>query len=336
MVHIMLISVVIPVYNTIEYLPDCIQSIENQRFDDLEIVLVDDGSTDGSSSYCDNYQKAHSNVKVIHKKNGGASDSRNVGLLAASGEYVHFIDSDDILLGYCVYNEFLNSIYPSKPEIVLARFEEYSPDFITLEKTQRTYITEGLFEGDVLKEVLNHKYPATLTSPVNKLFSRQFLLNNNLFFKTGIDHEEDEWLPRVIVCSQRIWFSNQIIYGVRKGRPGSLSETLSEQVRARKACSKIMIASEGMKYMEGKCLPSKTMSLISEYYWDYFVDSCVAYSMITAKSLKNNIYTEIKNNKEFFYSNRYLESKNRRILGYFFKTLGIKLTLKMIGLRYEK
>ena len=100
----MLISVIIPVYNSLEYLPRCMQSIEAQNIPDMEIVLVDDGSSDGSEGFCDDYKSAHENVTVIHQKNSGASAARNAGLRAAHGEYIRNgavyerdIDSLDLL-----------------------------------------------------------------------------------------------------------------------------------------------------------------------------------------------------------------------------------------------
>lgn len=95
----MIFSVVIPVYNVKDYLPKCIDSVLAQDFDDYELVLVDDGSTDGESgAICDRYAAAHpERIRVIHKPNGGLGDARNVGLEAAAGEYLVFIDSDDYI-----------------------------------------------------------------------------------------------------------------------------------------------------------------------------------------------------------------------------------------------
>ena len=95
----MIFSVVIPVYNVKDYLPKCVDSVLAQDFDDYELVLVDDGSTDGESgAICDRYAAAHpERIRVIHKPNGGLGDARNVGLEAAAGEYLFFIDSDDYI-----------------------------------------------------------------------------------------------------------------------------------------------------------------------------------------------------------------------------------------------
>ena len=91
------VSVIVPVYNVELLLKRCIKSILNQTYKNIEIILVDDGSTDSSSSICDNYKEKDDRVKVIHKKNGGLSDARNVGIQEMTGEYVCFIDSDDYI-----------------------------------------------------------------------------------------------------------------------------------------------------------------------------------------------------------------------------------------------
>lgn len=90
-----LVSVIIPVYNVEKYLNRCIKSVLGQTYKNLEIILVDDGSTDNSSQICDEYKKIDSRIIVIHKENGGLSDARNAGINKATGKYITFIDSDD-------------------------------------------------------------------------------------------------------------------------------------------------------------------------------------------------------------------------------------------------
>ena len=90
-----LISVIIPVYNVEQYLKQCVDSILSQTYKNIEIILVDDGSSDSSGIICDEYAHKHGNIKVIHKKNAGLSEARNSGLVVANGSYIAFIDSDD-------------------------------------------------------------------------------------------------------------------------------------------------------------------------------------------------------------------------------------------------
>lgn len=97
-----LVTVIIPVYNVEKYLHRCVDSVINQTYRNLEIFLVDDGSTDSSALICDEYAKKDSRVKVLHKENGGVSSARNLGLKNATGEYLTFVDSDDYILLTCI------------------------------------------------------------------------------------------------------------------------------------------------------------------------------------------------------------------------------------------
>ena len=101
-------SILVPVYNVEKYLEQCIDSLLDQTYsEEYEIILVDDGSTDSSGSICDGYEERYPDkVKVIHKENGGLSDARNVGMAAATGEYIAFVDSDDWL-----HLEYISVLY---------------------------------------------------------------------------------------------------------------------------------------------------------------------------------------------------------------------------------
>ena len=92
-----MISVIVPVYNTEKFLKNCISSIANQTYKDLEIILVNDGSTDNSGKICDDFAQKDSRIKVIHQSNKGVGAARNAGLDVAKGAYIGFVDSDDIL-----------------------------------------------------------------------------------------------------------------------------------------------------------------------------------------------------------------------------------------------
>ena len=97
-----IVSVIIPVYNVEQYLKRCIDSVIDQTYRNLEIILVDDGSNDGSGEICDNYAQNDSRIKVIHKSNGGLSDARNAGIDRSTGIYIMFVDSDDWINRECV------------------------------------------------------------------------------------------------------------------------------------------------------------------------------------------------------------------------------------------
>ena len=104
-----LISVIIPVYNTEKYLDACVESVAGQTYDNLEIILVDDGSADNCPAMCDEWARRDSRIRVIHKKNGGQGEARNFGIEAARGEYIGFVDSDDIV-SPVMYERLLDSL----------------------------------------------------------------------------------------------------------------------------------------------------------------------------------------------------------------------------------
>lgn len=119
------ISIIVPVYNVEKYLEQCLNSIINQTYKNLEIILVDDGSTDNSSDLCDLYAKNDKRIKIIHKINGGLSDARNVGLNVATGDFIGFVDSDD-WIELDMYEIMLNAMLKSGSDIVsCGHFVEY-------------------------------------------------------------------------------------------------------------------------------------------------------------------------------------------------------------------
>lgn len=173
------ISVIVPVYNAVQYIKRCIESVLDQTYRDVEIILIDDGSTDESSVICDNYQK-ESNVKVIHKKNGGVSSARNIGLSAASGNYIAFVDSDDYLeknMLQQMYNEM------SQVDLVMCGYfqnrEKYSG---TSEKkvVDRNTAMQCIIKNDGFKGYL-----------WNKLFKKEIIDRFGLKFSPNIHMCED-------------------------------------------------------------------------------------------------------------------------------------------------
>jgi len=121
-----MISVIIPVYNVKDYLPDCLESVVAQSLADREVILIDDGSTDGSAEICDYYASLYSYFRVIHKPNGGPSSARNLGIGEAKGEWLIFLDSDDVWAD----NDCLASLheYATSLKLDIVRFEYRTVD----------------------------------------------------------------------------------------------------------------------------------------------------------------------------------------------------------------
>ena len=161
-----MISVIVPVYNVETYLEECLDSIQNQTYTDFEVLLVNDGSTDGSQAICERYCQADNRFRLINQSNQGQSVARNTGVTASRGEFIAFVDSDDMILPN--YLETLMQHMGEEVDIVESQFTVHKKEFLA-EKSQDTKI---LFEGnseEAVKVVPNHLLSV---NPVTKLYRR--------------------------------------------------------------------------------------------------------------------------------------------------------------------
>ena len=208
-----LISVIIPVYNVEEYLRTCLDSIASQTYSNLEIVLVDDGSTDKSPSICDEYQERDSRFRVIHKKNGGQSSARNEALDVATGEYISFVDSDD-WLEPDMYEVLINVINETGADIVAC--EEYNNRYGTKERKtisrNTREITVFADYDDIFSHIINSN-PRLRFEIWNKLGETRF--------KTGQIYEEIYFQRLVMGRAKKVVHVDCALYNYRSLRPGS-------------------------------------------------------------------------------------------------------------------
>ncbi|WP_279167083.1 glycosyltransferase family 2 protein [Thomasclavelia cocleata] len=204
------ISVVIPVYNVEKYLCRCINSVLGQTYRNIEVILVDDGSTDNSPTICDEYQKNDKRIKVIHKKNSGAASSRNIGLSNAKGNYITFVDSDDYI-ELDMYEKMMRINEKYDCDIVLC-------DCYKENKNKREIFTHNIREGYYNKEMLYKEYFPTLlmTNSVNYpptisnwvcLFNKILLDSHQIFYKDGLRFSED-----LLFGSQAIYYASSFYY----------------------------------------------------------------------------------------------------------------------------
>ena len=175
-----LISVIVPVYNVEEYLDECIKSITEQTYKNIEIILVDDGSTDNSGSICDKWQSRDNRIRVIHRDNGGASSARNSGIKIAVGRYIAYVDSDD-WIRQDMYEVMHKMIVTSQADVAICRemaVDENDKREMHLEDihndptdTEKNYIENRL-------QVLNHftdDFTGVISWSVNKLYKRELV-----------------------------------------------------------------------------------------------------------------------------------------------------------------
>lgn len=181
------ISVVIPVYKVEQYIRQCLDSVIGQTYQNLEIILVDDGSPDNCGAICDEYAQKDARVKVIHKENGGLCAARNEGLACATGDWIALVDSDDWCeLDY--YERFIKEIGNSCPDIFWAcsHFIEYNGKSQVLYDFKNSFMAKGRAEIRKYMSQIAH-----IGLPWDKLYRRSFLIENNLLFDTRIKSLED-------------------------------------------------------------------------------------------------------------------------------------------------
>lgn len=190
------ISVIVPIYKVEEYLHRCVDSIINQIYTNLEIILVDDGSPDNCPAICDEYAEKDSRIRVIHKKNGGLSDARNAGLEIATGEYIGFVDSDD-WIHKDMYNVLYNTIKKNNADIVecgiLSTYEyidDKKIDNIQMQIYSKSDSIGALITQEIRQTVWNKLYKKTVI--------------NSILFDVGKLHEDEFWTYKILDRSNKL------------------------------------------------------------------------------------------------------------------------------------
>lgn len=189
-----LISIIVPIYNVEKYLAKCIESILNQTYTNFELILVDDGSPDNCGKICDSYKEKDSRIIVVHKKNGGLSSARNVGIDIAKGEYIGFVDSDDYIEPY-MYEELLNAVLRDKCKLsvcninyvfedgkVIPKVKNESNQIYDFEQAILEMNTYRMFDMGAWSKLYHHSLFDEIRFPEGKL-SEDFYIMYKIFDK---------------------------------------------------------------------------------------------------------------------------------------------------------
>ena len=218
-----LISVIVPVYNVEQYLVQCVDSILNQKYENFELLLVDDGSTDKSGDICDVYGKKDKRVRVFHKKNGGVGSARNVGIDNAFGEWFVFVDSDDWVKAD--YFENLLSHVSANIDLIVS--------FPEVHLKEKVYNIDGYTESIVSKERIDEIFSLfdlqEHTSPWGKLFRASIIKENSIRFNEDMCFGEDTvFLYTFLLIIDSVHISKEVGYCYRGEIEGSLSKRINQ------------------------------------------------------------------------------------------------------------
>lgn len=215
-----LLSIVIPVYNVEKYLATCLDSVVGYNDDNVEIIIVNDGSTDNSLHLCQKYKSNYDKIILIDQANQGLSGARNTGIMNATGDYILFLDSDDFIREGTL-DSIINDINRNRRDFYLGRAYQYYAESKTTNLCQLDYTTIP-YSSPCQFFLDLHKKTEFWFAAWLLVINRKFLLENNLFFKTDIYHEDELWVPSVFAKAQSMGFLNYGFYCYRMDREGSI------------------------------------------------------------------------------------------------------------------
>ena len=298
-----LISIVVPIYNVEKYLKTCIDSIINQTYTNLEIILVDDGSLDNCGKICDEYKITDKRIKVVHKKNGGLSDARNAGIDVSTGKYIAFIDSDDyvaenyieILYNLCIENNVLLS------ECNYKRVQ--SSDKIETKQDKETCIYTG-------KEMSKRLYTEDCIRTIvvwNKLYKSE--LFNELRFPKGKINEDEFTIYKIFYNIDKVAITKEKLYYYRVSPDSIMNRKFNE-----KRLDLIEALEERMKFYKEK-REKELYNLTLKSYIEHLIE----YYRLCKRYIPDKYYNKIilkKYRKNFFRMINLNEIKIKRKIKY--------------------
>lgn len=226
----MLFSVIVPIYNVINFIHPCIDSILSQNSEDFEVLLVDDGSTDGSAAVCDEYAQKDDRIRVIHKQNGGLVSARNTGIANAKGDYILYVDGDDWVSEKwleVIYHQIVSS--PEKPDIVVFGSVMIYDDRQNINKinTEAGFYNRIRLEKEIFPRLISDpklEYGAAvfLSASWNKAYKRELLRDHRCFDENVRLGEDTAYVFECVLNANSVAVSKEILYYYNKMNSGSI------------------------------------------------------------------------------------------------------------------
>ncbi len=257
-----LVSIVVPVYNVSKYIDECVASLVNQSYHNIEILLVNDGSKDNSGELCDAWAERDSRVRVIHKQNGGAASARNAAIDLLNGQFVCFLDGDD-------------TVEPNHIELLIDAVEEYNADaaaggfyYWTPNEKKENYITEidRIYSRDDFMLLFLKDWTCALTT--NKIFSRDII--GDIRYDEGHKVDDEFFTYQVCMNCQRIAVITPCLYNYRM-RSSSVMQDNSPEIAERYMLDRIAYNTDRYNNV------SRKMPHIAEEYFANTIDSMARY-----------------------------------------------------------
>lgn len=320
------VSIIVPVYNVENWLNKCIDSLIEQTYEDVEIILINDGSNDKSGEICDKYAFENKKVKVFHNDNHGLSYSRNFGIKNSNGKYIMFVDSDDYISDTNVIEKFVYILQSEKSDFIYTaycRFEDGKDDEIveTLPidiNKEEIYKISGIDTLALLINKNNYHHAAYL-----KICNKRFLIENKLFFKENIYHEDAEWTPKLFYYAKKISIYKEPYY-MRRMRENSIITTKNEKRITKKIKDRLNISYDLMNFFnvlqEGLTKSVITNDLIRMYWGDLML-----ITNLNSKDNISNCCNTVRKTKGIL---RYGKERKYKLGNFLMNIIGVKAFIK--------
>ena len=268
-----LLSIVVPAYNVQNYLQECLDSVVRQNNNEIEIVLVNDGSTDRTDDICKSYSRKYKNIHYFSKENGGLSSARNYGIDHAEGLYVSFLDADDFLPDGCI-EKIIRYIEGANYDVIFGLYNNY---YESENKTEpcgynlsASKMDQKLGSGliDYLISDRIYDWYAWLM-----IVKKDFITQKDLYFDVGYNFEDVRWTPKVFMEAESVGYINAPIYVYRKNRIGSITTTFSAKNLHDKLAVFDYIESFAEHYNVSDSLKLKMFANVANLYVSALFDS---------------------------------------------------------------
>ncbi len=319
------VSVIVPVYNVGKYLEKCLESIISQSFKDIEIICVNDGSTDNSLQILTEYANKDTRIKIISKPNGGLFSARHVGMAAAIGEYLLFVDSDD-WIDKTLIEKTIQKISETNSDMVV--FGAYS---VKGQSVSRGMYSVNKINPKLKERLLSRKdyendlfqFPPTAWC---KLYRRKFVEDNNIKFQEIKDGEDQLFYLKAILTAKNIYIINEDLYYYVKNRAGAITSSYTK-----KSISPILNFYAAEELLKSLTLTDKYINQVINKYFS----KAMSWYCKCDDSLKDDYYKNLQEFKNFIVSNysngwwKYIEiNKSETYLRIKLKTLVSKIRWK--------
>lgn len=299
-----LISIIVPIYNVEKYLENCLNSLLKQTYKNLQIILVDDGSTDSCKSICDKYKDLDNRIEVIHKQNGGLADARNVGLKKAKGKYIAFLDSDDYIYK-TMYEDLYNILIENYADISQCEFLRIDEknigieDKIIEEENAKRNIESKCYSNIEALKILYGADEAEYVNKVvvwNKLYKKEVL--EKIEFPIGRLHEDEHTTYKIFFNSKKVVSTNKVLHGYMQTSNSIMRKPLKPK-RIKDTLDAYIYASEFFKEKNLTEIEAKTRRRYLEY--------CIE---LSGKILSSDKNKELLSNLKDYYKSFYAKYNN--------------------------